>query len=106
MDHLNSSYFLENMKNNSPIDNLLNQSQINRSGNSDVDVTVEVEIDTTPIAFAMLYSLLTSKQMSTEEFELAIQRLKSLNNRRQPFHYGRGINNTDKARFFYPRDSK
>ncbi|OXS64698.1 hypothetical protein B1B01_25260 [Priestia filamentosa] len=91
-----------------PNDTQLNKTSIGHSGNSDVDVTVDVEVDTMPIAFAMLYSLLTSKQISDKEFELAIRRLKSWNSRGKPegpFHFGRDMNNIVGARLLYPQDS-
>lgn len=54
------------------------ESCIKESGNSDVDVNVQIQVDTKPIAFAILCSLLATKQMSNEEFELAILRLEKL----------------------------
>ncbi|WP_284037916.1 MULTISPECIES: hypothetical protein [Neobacillus] len=54
-------------------------NSIEQSGNSDVDVHVDVHVDTTPIAFAILCSLLATKQMSNFEFEEAVDRLQSLN---------------------------
>lgn len=53
-----------------------NQSQVAHSGNSDVDV--KVEVDTMPIAYAMLCSLLATKQVSEHEFNNAVQNLKNL----------------------------
>ncbi|MCF2131999.1 hypothetical protein L1I79_37100 [Strepomyces sp. STD 3.1] len=88
--------------------NQLNKNSIDHTGNSDVDVTVDVEVDTMPIAFAMLYSLFASKQISSEEFELAIQRLKSWNskdNSNAQFYSGRDINNIIDARLFHSKDS-
>lgn len=55
-----------------------NINKIGQSGNSDVDVHVDVFVDTTPIAFAILTSLLATKQMSTEEFDEALRRLNKL----------------------------
>ncbi|MDE3838686.1 hypothetical protein C0966_04695 [Bacillus methanolicus] len=52
-----------------------NQSQVAHSGNSDVNVHVNIQVDVTPIAFAVLYSLLATKQLSNEEFELALKKL-------------------------------
>ncbi|UOQ92115.1 hypothetical protein MUO14_16670 [Halobacillus shinanisalinarum] len=43
------------------------------SGNSDVDVSVLV--DTTPMAYAMLCSLLASNQMTEKEFKSAVRKL-------------------------------
>ncbi|MCM3226439.1 hypothetical protein [Terribacillus saccharophilus] len=53
-----------------------NNSQVAHSGNSDVDVIVEV--NTMPIAYAMLCSLYATNQLSLTEFEDAIKNLKSL----------------------------
>ena len=55
-----------------------NINTIGQSGNSDVDVQVDVFVDTTPIAFAILTSLLATKQMSEEEFDEALRRLQKL----------------------------
>lgn len=52
-----------------------NTSQISESGNSNVDVHVSIQVDTKPIAMAMLYSLLASKQLTPQEFAEAIQRI-------------------------------
>src|SRR3954452_11921456 len=59
----------------------INSENINtivKSGNSDVDVQVEVFVDTTPIAFAILTSLFATKQMTVEEFDEAVRRLENL----------------------------
>ncbi|MFJ6412290.1 hypothetical protein ACIQLG_05780 [Terribacillus saccharophilus] len=53
-----------------------NRSHIAHSGNSDVDVIVEV--NTMPIAYAMLCSLRATKQISEHEFEDAVNKLKKL----------------------------
>ena len=55
-----------------------NQLSIGDSGNSNVDVNVIVEVDTMPIAFAMLCSMWASKQMSDADFELAVRKLEKL----------------------------
>ncbi|GAB4074566.1 hypothetical protein GCM10028778_20690 [Barrientosiimonas marina] len=52
------------------------QSSIDYSGNSNVDV--DVNVDTTPIAYAMLCSLLATNQMSNSEFESAVSELDDL----------------------------
>lgn len=54
-------------------------NSIERSGNSDVDIQIDVHVDTTPIAFAILCSLLATKQMNNLEFEEAVSRLQNLN---------------------------
>ena len=62
-----------------------NINTIGQSGNSDVDVQIEVFVDTTPIAFAILSSLLATKQMTPTEFNEAVRRLENLTQ-------GRGFN--------------
>lgn len=52
-----------------------NELHVAHSGNSKVDVNVEVHVDVTPIAFAMLYSLLADQILTEEGFNLALQRL-------------------------------
>lgn len=52
-----------------------NQLKVSHSGNSDVDVHVDVHVDVSPIAFAMLYSLVANKQLSMVEFEEALEKL-------------------------------
>lgn len=52
-----------------------NELHVSRSGNSEVDVNVEVRIDLTPIAFAMLYSLLANQLLTDEGFDFALERL-------------------------------
>ncbi|MTH53424.1 hypothetical protein GKZ89_08340 [Bacillus mangrovi] len=50
-------------------------ASVNHSGNSDVDVNVEV--DTMPIAFALMYNMYASNQMSKEQFDEGIKKLRS-----------------------------
>jgi DNA gyrase/topoisomerase IV subunit A len=59
----------------------LNKSTIGQSGNSDVDVNVNVIVDTTSIAFAYLCSMLATKKMTNNEFETAVQKLEELTHR-------------------------
>ncbi|MCP3762381.1 hypothetical protein NLX67_08255 [Domibacillus sp. A3M-37] len=59
-------------------EDLRNRLSIGDSGNSDVDVNVIVKVDTIPIAFAMLCSMWASKQMSDEDFELAVRKLEKI----------------------------
>lgn len=69
---------MENARNNvHPIDFRNDtRSTIDYSGNSDVDI--EVNVDTTPIAYAMLCTLLATKQISDFEFKKAVRRLEDL----------------------------
>ncbi|WP_338749218.1 hypothetical protein [Bacillus sp. FJAT-52991] len=53
-------------------------AKVGHSGNSDVDIHIDVEVDTKPVAYAMLCSLLATKQLTTEEFEEALERLQNL----------------------------
>lgn len=55
-----------------------NAAQIGESGNSDVDVYVNVEVNTNPIAYAMLCSLLATRQITRPEFDEAIKHLDRL----------------------------
>lgn len=55
-----------------------NNAEIGQSGNSDVDVYVNVEIDTKPIAHAMLCTLLATKKISKKEFEEALINLEEI----------------------------
>ncbi|WP_206207748.1 hypothetical protein [Virgibacillus profundi] len=55
------------------------RSTIDYSGNSDIDI--EVTVDTTPIAYAMLCTLLATKQISDFEFKTAVRRLEDLTNK-------------------------
>ncbi|CDQ39923.1 MULTISPECIES: hypothetical protein [Virgibacillus] len=58
-----------------------NKSTVRHSGNSDVDVNVIV--DTTPMAYAMLCSMLASKQISDREFDDAVKKLDDLISKRK-----------------------
>ncbi|KAB2333956.1 hypothetical protein [Bacillus mesophilum] len=51
---------------------------IERSGNSDVDLTVNVDIDTTPIAYGILCSIFAKGDLTELELEKAIQKLDHL----------------------------
>ncbi|WP_142919176.1 hypothetical protein [Peribacillus saganii] len=55
-----------------------NNSAIGHSGNSNVDVHVSVEVDTRPIAYAMLCALLASNQLSNQQFETAVKKWEDL----------------------------
>ncbi|ASN04918.1 hypothetical protein [Virgibacillus necropolis] len=82
MERLNNNlYSFENKGKSLPNNIKSNESSIKYSGNSDVDVSVLV--DTTPMAYAMLCSLLATKQLSNQEFETAVRKLEELtkNNR-------------------------
>ncbi len=55
-----------------------NKSQIGHSGNSDVDVEVNVIVDTTALAYAYLCSMLATNKMTNDEFDIALKKLKEL----------------------------
>jgi hypothetical protein len=84
MNISNDNHSSENLRDLSSVDNtssvdiqsnLSNQAQLAHSGNSDVNIQIQLQIDLTPIAFTVLYALLAKKQISNEEFELALKRL-------------------------------
>ncbi|WP_223593863.1 hypothetical protein [Neobacillus bataviensis] len=58
-------------------ENQLN-SLIRNSGNSDVDLTVHVDIDTKAIAYGMLCSLYAKGELTEFELERAVQKLDRL----------------------------
>ncbi|WP_449537560.1 hypothetical protein [Ferdinandcohnia sp. Marseille-Q9671] len=60
-----------------PIENKLN-SLIRNSGNSDVDLVVNVDIDTKAIAYGMLCSLYAKGELNDLQLEKAIQKLDGL----------------------------
>jgi hypothetical protein len=80
-------------------------NSIDRSGNFDVDVQVDVHVDTTAIAFALLCSLLATKQMNNEEFEEAVRRLESLTHQGKNNDPLFGLNDPSSARI-YPGNRK
>jgi hypothetical protein len=85
------------------IDRQSNQSQIGHSGNSDVDVNVNIQVDTMPIAFAILCSLLATKQMTNEEFDQAVAKLETLSNHYKKSNYRRETNDRSKDHVRNPK---
>jgi hypothetical protein len=85
------------------IDRQLNQSQIGHSGNSDVDVNVNIQVDTMPIAFAILCSLLATKQLTNEEFESAVRKLETLSNHYKKSNYRRETNDGPEVKLLNPK---
>lgn len=69
-------------------------SAVNHSGNSDVDVKVNVNIDTMPIALAFLVLSYANNQITRQQFEDAVEKLLEVNKQ---------YNDTKES---YPRDSK
>ncbi|CEG29711.1 hypothetical protein [Bacillus sp. B-jedd] len=76
-----------------------NINRIGQSGNSDVDINIDVHVDTTAIAFALLCSLLATKQISTGEFEEATRRLEGLIGQKNPISL-EGKNDLSEVKFF------
>ncbi|SFA82849.1 hypothetical protein SAMN04488072_102159 [Lentibacillus halodurans] len=70
------------------------ESIIKDSGNSDVDISIL--IDTTPMAYAMLCSLLSTNQLTRHEFEKAVRKLEDLT--RNNDHYFTGKNDVSTVR--------
>ncbi len=60
-----------------PIENKLN-TLVEHSGNSDVDLTVNIDIDTKGIAYGMLCSLYAKGELTKLELYKAIQKLDKL----------------------------
>lgn len=70
------------------------ESIIKDSGNSDVDISIL--IDTTPMAYAMLCSLLATQQLTKHEFDKAVQNLEDLTKNND--HYVKGKNDVSTVR--------
>lgn len=77
-----------------------NSATIGQSGNSDVDVKIDVHVDTTAIGYAILCSLLATKQMDNDEFKMAVRKLEELT--RKSFS-GRDINDVSTVKLFNQR---
>ncbi|MED4400827.1 hypothetical protein [Metabacillus fastidiosus] len=56
-------------------------SYINRSGNSDVDVNIDIQLDTMPIALALLCLSFANKQLTRKQFEAAVEELVEVTDR-------------------------
>jgi len=50
-------------------------SNIDQSGNSDVDVKINMQVDTMPIAFAVLGLALANNQLTEPQYQTAINQL-------------------------------
>ncbi|MED4404009.1 hypothetical protein [Metabacillus fastidiosus] len=51
-------------------------SSLDHSGNSNNDIQINIEVDTAPLAFSLLSLAYANKQLTREEFDLAVQELK------------------------------
>ncbi|MFC3040537.1 hypothetical protein ACFOGI_09795 [Virgibacillus xinjiangensis] len=69
------------------------EATVSNSGNSDVDI--DINIDTTPMAYAMLCSMRATDQLSEHEFRKAVRKLENFSRRNR---YYRGMNDTSKVR--------
>ncbi|WP_052342547.1 hypothetical protein [Bacillus sp. EB01] len=58
-----------------------NHANVGHSGNSKVDVNVNVQIDTKALAYALLCSSLARKEISNDDFDHAISKLEELLNK-------------------------
>lgn len=56
-------------------------SSVDHSGNSDVDVNVNIQVDTMPIALSLLCLSFVNKQITRQEFESAVEELVKVTNR-------------------------
>jgi hypothetical protein len=83
------------IKNNSESENFIGQS-----GNSDVDLKVDVNIDTTAIGFAMLCSLFATGQMTNEQFHIAVRKLEELTKKKVSDFSAHDVNNLSNVRLF------
>lgn len=78
-------------------------NSIGHSGNSDVDIKVEVNVDTTAIGFAILSSLLATGKMSYEEFKKAVEKFEELTNGSIATFSGRDANNPTNVLLLNPK---
>jgi hypothetical protein len=79
-DHKSNVY---QFRNNGSTELDTNSANIGHSGNSDVDVQVSIEVDTRPIAYALLCSMLATKQLSQSEFETAVNKMEELTGKKE-----------------------
>lgn len=82
-----------------------NAAKIGNSGNSDVDIHVHVEVDTKSIAYAMLCSLLATKQLTNSEFEEALNKLEDLAARDKK-KMSSESNNLSRVKLYNPHNSE
>ncbi|MGD6819168.1 hypothetical protein [Metabacillus sp. 84] len=76
---------------------LVQLASVSHSGNSDVDVSVNV--DTMPIAFALMYNMYASNQMSKQQFDEGIKKLKAFQSGNKPPRPDKSVLDSVK---FYP----
>ncbi|WP_142384809.1 hypothetical protein [Bacillus sp. M6-12] len=85
---------------NENLENTKNNSAIGHSGNSNVDVHVSVEVDTRPIAYAMLCALLASNQLSNQQFETAVKKWEDLSDSKKKKSNDDKSDSSSKVRLF------
>ncbi|WP_182916966.1 hypothetical protein [Bacillus sp. PK3_68] len=83
-------------------DNEFRQAEVENSGNSDVDIHVIVEMDTKPVAYAMLCSLLATKQINYKEFEDALKILDGLLKKDEKDRVESKDRGASKVKLFHP----
>ncbi|MBM4762807.1 hypothetical protein [Bacillus sp. B15-48] len=89
-----------------PIENKL-KTMIEHSGNSDVDLVVNVDIDTKPIAYSILCSLYAKGEISEHELEKAIKKLDSLIERNKKSTNDKHSHKESRAKLFdFPQQGK
>lgn len=86
-----------NNKNDNDNENI---NSIGNSGNSDVDMNLEVHIDNTAIGFAILCTLLATGQMNEREFQTSVKKLEELTNQKMSNFSGYDINNPSNVRLY------
>ncbi|MEH7379150.1 hypothetical protein V7138_01510 [Bacillus sp. JJ1533] len=77
-------------------------NSIEHSGNSDVDVNIEVNVDTTAIGFAILCSLLATGQVSDMEFQRAVKKFEDLSKVKTNNFFGQDLNTLSNLKLFIP----
>jgi hypothetical protein len=98
-DAVSNKSLLSNIDKLSSRENFVNL-KIEESGNSDVDVNVMVEVDTMPIAFAILIAQWSSRQLSDKDFKRAIQKLEDLTEQHNKNKKTRDNNDLSNVRIF------
>ena len=73
-------------KNSIKQDLIDNQAKISHSGNANVDVDVNLIIDTKSIAYALLCSSLAKKELTNDQFEFALNKLAELTSENKRSH--------------------
>lgn len=84
----------------------LSKTVVGHSGNSDVDLTVNIEIETRSIAYGMLCSLYAKGELTDFELEKGLRKLENLieRDKRNKKHH-RNVDNKPKL-FEFPRSDE